>query len=72
MLGRLSQSLDLKPTGNLWEYFRTDVTIRTLSDLMKLESCCKEEHVQISTHRYAKLVDIYPRRPAAENAANGG
>ena len=69
------QSPDLNAIENIWKDLKIAVHRRSPSNLtlnLKLERFCKEEWAKKSVCRCAKLVETYPKRPAAVIAAIGG
>jgi hypothetical protein len=61
-----NQSPDLNPIENLW------CDLKNPSNLEELEQFCLEEWATIPVDRCAKLIKTYPKRLAADIAANGG
>ncbi|KAG2462615.1 TCB1 transposase, partial [Polypterus senegalus] len=66
-----SQSPDLNPIEHLWRDLKMAVHRCFLSNLMELESCCKEEWAKLAKDRCAKLVASYSKRLEAVIAAKG-
>ena len=54
-----SQSPDLNPIENLWNYLKSAVHERSPCNLTELEQFCKEEWDNIAQSVCAKLVEIY-------------
>uniref|UniRef100_A0AAZ3PJB8 Tc1-like transposase DDE domain-containing protein n=1 Tax=Oncorhynchus tshawytscha TaxID=74940 RepID=A0AAZ3PJB8_ONCTS len=66
-----SQSPDLNPIEHLWRDLKIAVQRRSPSNLTELERICREEWEELPKSRCAKLVESYPRRLKAVNAAKG-
>ncbi|KAG2463651.1 TCB1 transposase, partial [Polypterus senegalus] len=66
-----SQSPDLNPIEHLWRDLKMAVHRRFPSNLMELESCCKEEWAKLAKDRCAKLAASYSKRLEAVIAAKG-
>ncbi|KAG2464445.1 TCB1 transposase, partial [Polypterus senegalus] len=66
-----SQSADLNPIEHLWRDPKMAVHRRFPSNLMELETCCKEEWVKLAKDSCAKLAASYSKRLEAVIAAKG-
>ncbi|MGH0145253.1 UNVERIFIED_CONTAM: hypothetical protein FKN15_004921 [Acipenser sinensis] len=64
-----SQSPDLNPIENLWQYLKIVVHKRRPTNLNNLEQICQEEWAKITPTLCAKLVHTYPKRLKAVFAA---
>ncbi|KAG2470229.1 TCB1 transposase, partial [Polypterus senegalus] len=66
-----SQSPDLNLIEHLWRDLKMAVHQRFPSNLMEVESCCKEEWAKLAKDRCAKLVASYSKRLEGVIAAKG-